>query len=100
MAKNKPQSGLTEGLFENFEPNSSEKNIQTTTSTEKVVTRTEKSVESFSIITEKKEARSQRVTLLVQPSVIAKVKNECEAAGISVNELVNQFLDTVAKKGL
>jgi predicted HicB family RNase H-like nuclease len=41
---------------------------------------------------EKKEARSKRVNLLIQPSVYDKAQQKCDQLGISINECVNQFL--------
>ena len=45
------------------------------------------------ITTEKKELRSQRVNLLVKPSVYKAAKQKCEEIGISLNECINQFLE-------
>ena len=42
---------------------------------------------------EKGETRNKRVNLLVKPSVYEKVKNKCDAQGVSVNECINQLLE-------
>lgn len=42
---------------------------------------------------DKKEARSQRVNLLIRPSVYSKVKKKCKRLNISINECINQFLE-------
>ncbi|MCL1914719.1 MAG: hypothetical protein FWG10_12800 [Eubacteriaceae bacterium] len=39
------------------------------------------------------EARSQRVNLVVKPSVYKKAKEKCGALGVSFNEFFNQFLE-------
>lgn len=41
----------------------------------------------------KKETRSQRVTVLMKPSVYAEAKNKCGKLGISVSECFNQFFE-------
>ena len=45
------------------------------------------------IAPEKAEPKSQRVNLLVRPSLYAAVKDKCGDLGISVNEAVNQLLE-------
>lgn len=48
----------------------------------------------------KKETRSKKVSLLVQPSVLSKVQEKCKTSGISVNELINQFLIKIADQDI
>jgi hypothetical protein len=45
------------------------------------------------IAANKKEARSQRVNLLIQPSVYTAAKKKCKRLNISLNECMNQFLE-------
>lgn len=57
---------------------------------------------SFSLNREKEERKSQRVQLLVKPSVIGKIKEIAEENGVSMNDLVNQLLEAFCnytKKG-
>ena len=42
---------------------------------------------------EKKESRSQRVNILLKPSVYKAAKAKCKKLDISVNECINQFLE-------
>ena len=42
---------------------------------------------------EKKESRSQRVNILLKPSVYKAAKAKCKKLNISVNECINQFLE-------
>lgn len=42
---------------------------------------------------EKKESRSQRVNILLKPSVYKAAKVKCKKLNISVNECINQFLE-------
>lgn len=45
------------------------------------------------IAADKKEARSQRVNLLIKPSVLSAAKKKCKRLNISLNECMNQFLE-------
>lgn len=40
----------------------------------------------------KKEAKSKRVNLLIQPTLYGKLKSAADSAGISVNEYVNNII--------
>lgn len=51
------------------------------------------SVNSIIKPVEKKEARSQRVNILLKPSVYKATQAKCKKLGISVNECINQFLE-------
>ena len=42
----------------------------------------------------KAETRSKRINLLIRPSVYAQSQKKCEEMGISLNECVNQFLES------
>lgn len=48
---------------------------------------------SFSVNNKKEERRSQRVQLLVKPSVVKQVKKIAKSNGVSMNDLVNQLLE-------
>ena len=48
-------------------------------------------------VPEKKEGRTQRVNLVLTPTLHKEVKNECEKLGISFNEVANQLLDQWVK---
>ncbi|MCD8287989.1 MAG: hypothetical protein LUC18_04015 [Porphyromonadaceae bacterium] len=42
---------------------------------------------------EKAEAKSKRINLVIRPSVYDRVKQKCQAIGISVNDCVCQLLE-------
>ena len=48
---------------------------------------------SFALNNKKEERKSQRVQLLVKPSVVKKIKEIAESNGVSMNDLVNQLLE-------
>lgn len=56
-------------------------------------THTEDNKKSLVALPEKKEAKSQRVNLLVKPSVYKLAQKECKKIGISFNECVSQLLE-------
>jgi predicted HicB family RNase H-like nuclease len=47
---------------------------------------------------EKEEIRSKRVNLVVRPSVYAAAQRKCKKLNISMNECINQFLETWIKE--
>lgn len=46
----------------------------------------------------KEETRSKRVNLVVRPSVYAATQRKCKKLNISINECINQFLETWSKE--
>jgi len=55
----------------------------------------QKSAENIIVVPkEKAETRSKRVNLLVKPSVFAKAKKKCKKIDITLNECMNQFLES------
>ena len=52
---------------------------------------------AFQIHAKEFEARSQRVNLLIKPSVVAAAKKKCEELGVSLNECINQLLEDFVK---
>ena len=50
-------------------------------------------VDDLVVATEKVEARSKRLNLLVKPSVHAAALKKCQKLGISINESINQILE-------
>lgn len=57
---------------------------------------------SFAVNREKEERKSQRVQLLVKPSVHRQIKEIAENNGVSLNDLVNQLFEAFCnytKKG-
>lgn len=40
-----------------------------------------------------KETRSKRIGILVRPSVYQEVQKKCKKMGLSVNNVINQFLE-------
>lgn len=48
---------------------------------------------SFALNNKKEERKSQRVQLLVKPSVVRQIKEIAESNGVSMNDLVNQLLE-------
>lgn len=47
---------------------------------------------------EKEEIRSKRVNLVVRPSIYAAAQKKCKKLDISMNECINQFLETWIKE--
>jgi len=47
---------------------------------------------------EKEETRSKRVNLVIKPSVYAAAQRKCKKLNISMNECINQFLETWGKE--
>lgn len=43
---------------------------------------------------EKAEAKSKRINLLLKPSLYYAAKSKCESMGISLNETINQLLES------
>lgn len=46
----------------------------------------------------KRETRSKRVNLLVKPSIYEAIVAKAEANGVSVNELINGYMEDVLKQ--
>lgn len=49
---------------------------------------------TITISTAKKELRSKRISFLLKPSTYEKAKEKCSKLDISLNECVNQFLES------
>lgn len=88
MARNKPQFDNAFSMNpESFKSQTVEQKAPDANTT------TSKSVPAKRII--KRETRSKRVNLLVKPSTYEAVVAKAEECGVSVNELINSYMEEI-----
>lgn len=95
MAKNKTNGSLfgTESVNELVQ--TTEETIARINSEEGLSSEPQKATTERRTI--KRETKSKRINLLVRPSVYEAVVAKAEAEGVSVNELINSFMEKLVK---
>lgn len=90
MAKNKTNTGIFDvsDLAETAQKQINKINAQPSSMTSEPTKRR----------TIKRETKSKRVNLLVRPSVYEAVVRKAETEGVSVNELINSFMESIVEK--